>query len=72
MRGTVLPVKEYKELLVLQDIRKLTWTERFKLLMGYNISFEARITTEHKVGRTSQKVKVELTELDKPQPPLIP
>lgn len=67
MTGREVPTK-YVELLVLKEVKKLTFKERLKLILGYNLLFEARITTQHKVGRTRQSVKVELTELEKTPP----
>lgn len=61
----------YKELLVLKDVRKLTWKERLKLaVFGLNVLVEVRIATQHSPGKTAHKCTVSLTELMETPPTL--
>lgn len=59
----------FKEQLVLETVKSLPFFERLKLLFGFNLKFTAVIYTEHKTGRTTQAVKVELTDKLQDAPP---
>lgn len=61
---------KFKELLEIRAVKKLTLKERFRLILGYHILVHVRIVTEHKVGRTKQAVKVELTDRETDPPTL--
>lgn len=72
MRGRELPVKEYRELLLITHVAKLSLKDRLKLLLGFNVLLTAEIYTQHVVGKTKQRIKVELTELEKAPPTNLP
>lgn len=59
----------FVEELKLEAVRGLTLRERLRLLLGYNLLFTAIIKTQHRVGKTHQGVKVELTKRLPDAPP---
>lgn len=56
-----VPTK-YVEEMKLESVKRLTFRDRLKLLLGYNLLFTAVIKTQHRTGKTHQLVGVELTE----------
>lgn len=56
-----------KEQIDLEFFRELTWKERFKILLGYNIRNRIVIQTQHCAGKISPSLKTEVVKDLQPQ-----
>jgi hypothetical protein len=54
---------KFKELLVVHHVFKPGFLTRLKFLIGYNVKVYLQIATEHRVGRTDKRIRVEPTLL---------